>query len=63
VTVLARGQRALDLQTHGIVLENAATRARGTTPVTVLEHWDVEAGCTALDIEAVGIFSTFSVVL
>jgi 2-dehydropantoate 2-reductase len=38
VAVLARGQRAIDLQTHGIVLENAATGTRETTPVTLLEH-------------------------
>ena len=40
VAVLARGQRAVDLQTHGIVLEQATTGAREATPVTVLEHLD-----------------------
>ena len=40
VAVLARGQRALDLRTHGIVLEDATSGVREVTPVTVLERLD-----------------------
>lgn len=38
VTILARGRRAADLRVHGIVLEDATTRIRTTTPVDVIER-------------------------
>ncbi|MBA2392187.1 MAG: ketopantoate reductase family protein [Ktedonobacteraceae bacterium] len=38
VTILARGQRAVSLQTQGIVLEDAATGQRTTTQVSVIDH-------------------------
>jgi 2-dehydropantoate 2-reductase len=37
VSILARGQRLADLREHGIVLEEAKTGARTTTPVRVVE--------------------------
>ncbi len=36
VSILARGQRLIDLREHGIVLEDALTGARTTTYVTVV---------------------------
>ena len=38
VSLLARGQRAVALRTQGILLEDASTRHRTTTPVAVVEH-------------------------
>ncbi len=38
VSLLARGGRAVSLRTHGILLEEASTGYRTTTPVSVVEH-------------------------
>ena len=38
VSLLARGQRAISLRTHGIQLEDASTGRRTTTQVSVVEH-------------------------
>jgi len=38
VSLLARGQRAVSLRTHGIQLEDALTGRRMTTQVSVVEH-------------------------
>lgn len=38
VSLLARGQRAVSLRTHGIQLEDASTGRRTTTQVSVVEH-------------------------
>ncbi len=38
VVVLARGQRAADIRSHGIVLENATTGTQTTTAVEVVER-------------------------
>ncbi|HEY0754131.1 MAG TPA: 2-dehydropantoate 2-reductase N-terminal domain-containing protein [Ktedonobacteraceae bacterium] len=38
VSLLARGQRAVSLRTHGIQLEDASTGRRTTTRVSVVEH-------------------------
>ena len=38
VTLLARGQRAESLRTHGILLENIRTGQQTTTQVSVVEH-------------------------
>jgi 2-dehydropantoate 2-reductase len=38
VSLLARGQRAVSLRTHGIQLEDASTGRRMTTQVSVVEH-------------------------
>ena len=38
VSLLARGQRAVSLRTHGIQLENASTGKKTTTRVSVVEH-------------------------
>ena len=38
VALLARGQRAVSLRTHGIQLEDATTGRRTTTPVSVVEQ-------------------------
>ncbi|HXR65148.1 MAG TPA: 2-dehydropantoate 2-reductase N-terminal domain-containing protein [Ktedonobacteraceae bacterium] len=38
VSLLARGQRAVSLRTHGIQLENASTGKKTTTQVAVVEH-------------------------
>ena len=38
VTLLARGQRAESLRTHGILLEDARTGQRTTTPVPIIDH-------------------------
>jgi 2-dehydropantoate 2-reductase len=42
VSILARGDRAADLRDKGIVLEEAATGARTTTPIPVVERLDPE---------------------
>lgn len=38
VSLLARGQRAVSLRTHGIQLENASTGKKTTTQVAVVEQ-------------------------
>ena len=38
VTLLARGQRAVSLRAQGILLEDASTGQRTTTPVSVIDH-------------------------
>ena len=38
VSLLARGSRAVSLRAHGIQLEDALTRRRMTTRVSVVEH-------------------------
>ncbi len=38
VSLLARGQRAVSLQAHGILLENASTGHQTTTRVAIVEH-------------------------
>ena len=38
VSLLARGQRAVSLRTHGIQLENASTGKKTTTQVSVVEQ-------------------------
>jgi 2-dehydropantoate 2-reductase len=38
VSLLARGQRAISLRTHGIQLEDASTGRRTTTQISVVEH-------------------------
>jgi 2-dehydropantoate 2-reductase len=55
VTLLARGQRAVSVRTHGIQLENASTKQRTTTQVSVVEQlsptdrYDVVLVTTRLD--------------
>src|SRR5919199_1129872 len=38
ITILARGQRLVDIRTHGLVLEDATTGRRTTTHVATVEQ-------------------------